>query len=173
MNSPRKLAPLTLSAFVLGLAAALPAQADTWSQMKDMAKQQAAQKAETELNLPQAASEGAKVYLIEPKNGAEVTSPVKVVFGLSGMGVAPAGVNQAGTGHHHLLIDSPAIDLTKPLPATEQVKHFGGGQTETLIDLKPGTHTLQLLLGDWKHQPQNPAVTSEKITITVKAAAKK
>ena len=147
---------------------ALPAHADSWKALKDTAKQQAAQKAEEELGLPQASAPGAKVYFIEPKDGAEVSSPVRVVFGLSSMGVAPAGINQAGTGHHHLLIDSPAIDYTKPLPANEQVIHFGGGQTETTIELKPGTHTLQLLLGDWKHQPHNPPVQSEKITITVK-----
>jgi hypothetical protein len=147
---------------------ALPAHADSWKALKDTAKQQAAQKAEEEFGLPQASAPGAKVYFIEPQDGAEVTSPVRVVFGLSSMGVAPAGINQTGTGHHHLLIDSPAIDYTKPLPANEQVVHFGGGQTETTIELKPGTHTLQLLLGDWKHQPHNPPVQSEKITITVK-----
>lgn len=149
-----------------------PALADSWNQIKDVAKQQASQQAESKLGLAQAAPAGAKAYIIEPKDGAEVTSPVKVVFGLSGMGVAPAGINQVNTGHHHLLIDDPAIVMSQPLPATEQVKHFGAGQTETLIDLKPGKHTLQLLLGDWKHQPQNPAVMSEKITITVKAAKK-
>ncbi len=160
-----------MSRLLLATAAALialPAHADSWKALKDTAKQQAAQKAEEEFGLPQAATQGAKVYFIEPKNGAEVSSPVRVVFGLSTMGVAPAGVNQAGTGHHHLLIDSPTIDYTKPLPASEQVVHFGGGQTEASIDLKPGKHTLQLLLGDWKHQPHNPPVQSEVITITVK-----
>ncbi len=112
---------------------------------------------------------GAKVYFVEPKNGAEVTGPVKVVFGLApAMGVAPAGVQQKNTGHHHLLIDNPAVDLTQPLPTSDQVKHFGGGQTETTVTLAPGTHKLQLVLGDWKHQPHGPAVTSETITITVK-----
>lgn len=160
-----------MTRFLLTAAAALialPAHADSWKALKDTAKQQAAQKAEEEFGLPQAASPGARVYFIEPQDGAEVTSPVRVVFGLSAMGVAPAGVNQAGTGHHHLLIDSPQIDYTKPLPANEQVLHFGGGQTEAKIDLKPGKHTLQLLLADWKHQPHNPPVQSEKITITVK-----
>jgi hypothetical protein len=147
---------------------ALPAHADSWKALKDTARQQAAQKAEEELGLPQAAAPGARVYFIEPQNGAEVSSSVRVVFGLAAMGVAPAGINQAGTGHHHLLIDGPVIDYTKPLPANEQIVHFGGGQTETTIELKPGTHTLQLLLADWKHQPHNPPVQSEKITITVK-----
>ena len=112
---------------------------------------------------------GAKVYFVSPANGAEVKGPVKVVFGLApAMGVAPAGVQQKNTGHHHLLIDNPAVDLNAPLPTSEQVKHFGGGQTETSVTLKPGTHTLQLVLGDYKHQPHNPPVVSETITITVK-----
>lgn len=110
---------------------------------------------------------GAKAYFIEPKNGAELKGPVKVVFGLSGMGVAPAGVQKDNTGHHHLLIDGPKVE-PGPLPQTEQVVHFGGGQTETTVTLKPGKHTLQLVLGDWKHAPHNPAVQSETITITVK-----
>lgn len=110
---------------------------------------------------------GARVYFIEPKNGAEVKGPVKVLFGLSGMGVAPAGTQKENTGHHHLLIDGPKVE-PGPLPQTEQVVHFGGGQTETIVNLKPGKHTLQLVLGDWKHAPHNPPVQSETITITVK-----
>jgi hypothetical protein len=111
---------------------------------------------------------GAKVYIIEPKNGAEVTGPFKVLFGLSDMGVAPAGVQNENTGHHHLLIDGPTVDTNAPLPTSEQVQHFGKGQTETTLTLKPGKHTLQLVLGDYKHQPHNPPVMSETITITVK-----
>jgi len=111
---------------------------------------------------------GAKVYIIEPKNGAEVKGPVKVVFGLSAMGVAPAGTQKADTGHHHLLIDNPTVDPNAALPTSAQVQHFGNGQTETTLTLKPGKHTLQLVLGDWKHQPHNPPVMSETITITVK-----
>jgi uncharacterized protein DUF4399 len=111
---------------------------------------------------------GARVYIIEPKNGAELKGPVKVLFGLSGMGVAPAGTQKENTGHHHLLIDNPAVDANVPLPATEQIQHFGNGQTETTVTLKPGKHMLQLVLGDWKHQPHSPAVMSETITITVK-----
>lgn len=114
------------------------------------------------------APKDAKVYFIEPKDGAAVTGPVKVVFGLAGMGVAPAGIEKENTGHHHLLIDGPKVDIKMPLPTTDQVKHFGGGQTETTITLAPGKHTLQLLLGDLKHQPHSPPVMSEKITITVK-----
>jgi hypothetical protein len=156
------------SVFAVVALLALPAHADTWKDLKDAAKQQASQRAEQELNLPQAAAPGAKVYFIEPQDGAEISGPVRVVFGLTAMGVAPAGINQTGTGHHHLLIDDPQVDFTQPLPATDQIKHFGGGQTETTLELAPGKHTLQLLLGDWKHQPHSPAVMSEKITITVR-----
>ena len=111
---------------------------------------------------------GAKVYFIDPKPGAELKSPVKVLFGLSGMGVAPAGTQKENTGHHHVLIDNPTADTNAPLPANDQIQHFGGGQTETMLNLKPGKHTLQLVLGDWKHQPHTPPVMSETITITIK-----
>ena len=115
---------------------------------------------------------GAAVYFITPQNGETVSSPVTVRFGLKGMGVAPAGVeDKPNTGHHHLLIDTatPAGDaLNEPLPADDHHKHFGGGQTEVTIDLTPGSHTLQLVLGDWSHIPHNPPVMSEKITVTVK-----
>lgn len=114
------------------------------------------------------APEGAKVYFIAPLDGAEVSSPVTVKFGLSGMGVAPAGVEKAKTGHHHLLIDVDTVDLENALPADDNHKHFGGGQTEATINLAPGKHTLQLLLGDHNHIPHKPTVMSEKITITVK-----
>jgi len=112
----------------------------------------------------------ARVYFIAPADGETVTSPVTVRFGLEGMGVAPAGIEHDRTGHHHLLIDvdesnMPAMDM--PLPTSDQVVHFGGGQTEVSIELEPGEHSLQLLLGDHRHVPHDPAVMSEKITITV------
>jgi len=110
----------------------------------------------------------AQVYIISPKDGAKVSSPVTVQFGLKAMGIAPAGVKIENTGHHHLLIDSDApTDLSHPLPASEKVVHFGKGQTETTVKLTPGKHTLQLLLGDSTHVPHNPPVISKKITITV------
>ena len=115
-----------------------------------------------------AAPEGAKVYFIEPADGAVVSAPVTVRFGLSGMGVEPAGVEKAKTGHHHLLIDTKLEDYTAPVPADDNHKHFGGGQTETTIELAPGKHTLQLLLGDHNHIPHKPPVESAVITITVK-----
>lgn len=111
---------------------------------------------------------GASVYIVSPKHGEVVTSPLKVVFGLSGIGVAPAGVDKQHTGHHHLIIDAALPDLALPIPSDKNHVHFGGGQTETEIDLLPGKHTLQLLLGDWKHLPHSPPVKSERITITVK-----
>jgi Domain of unknown function (DUF4399) len=111
---------------------------------------------------------GAEVYIISPKDGASVKSPVKVVFGLKGMGVAPAGIKMENTGHHHLLIDTDVPkDLNAPLPTSDQVKHFGKGQTETSIELPPGKHTLQLVLGDQNHTPHDPPVVSKKITINV------
>jgi Domain of unknown function (DUF4399) len=111
---------------------------------------------------------GAEVYIISPKDGATVKSPVRVRFGLKGMGIAPAGVKFENTGHHHLLIDTDVpADLNAPLPTTDQVKHFGKGQTEASVELPPGKHTLMLLLGDQNHTPHNPPVVSKKITITV------
>ncbi|MBZ0332877.1 DUF4399 domain-containing protein [Marinobacter sp. AL4B] len=110
----------------------------------------------------------AEVYFVQPSDGDTVGQNVNVVFGLRNMGVAPAGVDKKNTGHHHLLIDTDVpADLSKPLPATDKVKHFGGGQTETEIELAPGTHTLQLLLGNHAHVPHSTPVVSDVITITV------
>ncbi len=112
---------------------------------------------------------GAAVYIISPKNGARVTSPFVVQFGIKGMSLAPAGTKAENTGHHHLLIDTDApANLGAPLPATDKIVHFGKGQTETTLTLPPGKHTLQLLLGDLNHVPHTPPVMSRKITITVK-----
>ena len=109
----------------------------------------------------------AELYFISPGDGATVSSPVSVRFGLKGMGVAPAGVQADNTGHHHLLVDTalPALDF--PIINDENHLHFGAGQTEVALELPPGAHTLQLLLGDFAHIPHEPAVMSEQITITV------
>jgi hypothetical protein len=115
-----------------------------------------------------ASAEGARAYIVSPHDGDTVSSPVTVVFGLKGMGVAPAGTDKANTGHHHLLVDTDIPAEDQPLPASATLIHFGGGQTETTLELAPGTHTLQLVLGDMNHIPHKPAVVSEKITITVK-----
>ena len=122
-------------------------------------------------NLTHAASvapENAELYFITPTDGAIVENPVTIRFGLKNMGVAPAGTNIENTGHHHLIIDSDLPDLDKPVPADDKHLHFGKGQTETRLNLSPGKHTLQLLLGDYAHTPHEPPVVSSKITITVK-----
>ncbi len=112
---------------------------------------------------------GAKVYIISPKDGEVVSKTFTVRFGLVNMGVAPAGVKVPNTGHHHLLIDLENLpDMKNPLAFSENVRHFGGGQTETEITLAPGKHTLRLLLGNYLHIPHKPPVLSEKITVIVK-----
>ena len=113
-------------------------------------------------------NEGANVYIISPLNGDVLSSPVTVKFGLSGMGVAPAGIDKSGTGHHHLIVDAALPPLNEPIPADENHRHFGGGQTETTIELDPGLHTLQLLLADHYHIPHDPPVYSKVITIEIR-----
>jgi len=114
------------------------------------------------------APEDAKSYIIAPQDGAVVPPTFKVQFGLHGMGVAPSGIKAKNTGHHHILIDVDEMpDMSKPLPSTDHIIHFGGGQTETTITLEPGEHTLQLVLGNFAHIPHDPAVVSKKITVYV------
>ncbi|MGX0875439.1 hypothetical protein ACSSV4_000111 [Roseovarius sp. MBR-154] len=121
------------------------------------------------------APEGAVVYFVNLSDGATVGAPVTVVFGLKGMGVAPAGTEKENTGHHHVLVNRPPLgegpggaeELNTSLPADENHIHFGGGQTQVSLDLAPGQHTLQLVVGDMNHVPHNPPVVSEVITITV------
>ncbi|CAG1008940.1 hypothetical protein MYXO_03796 [Myxococcaceae bacterium] len=110
---------------------------------------------------------GARVYVISPADGETVSSPVLVRFGLSGMGVAPAGIVFPNTGHHHLVIDSELPPLDRPLPADSKHIHFGTGATEAKIELPPGRHTLRLVLGDHAHAPHDPPVVSDPVTITV------
>jgi hypothetical protein len=111
---------------------------------------------------------GAEVYIISPKDGAKVRGPVTVLFGLRGMGIAPAGVKFDNTGHHHLLVDMDVpADLATPMPATDTLLHFGKGQTQTSLTLAPGKHTLQLLFADLNHIAMQPPLLSKKITITV------
>ncbi|MEE9587813.1 MAG: DUF4399 domain-containing protein [Hyphomicrobiaceae bacterium] len=54
------------------------------------------------------------------------------------------------------------------IPADDQHKHFGGEQTETMVELSACQHTLQLVLGDQNHVPHKPPVMSDCITFTVK-----
>jgi len=111
----------------------------------------------------------AKVYFIEPIDGQTVSATFTVKFGLNGMGVSPAGIEKKNTGHHHILIDTDTLpNLLAPLPATDKIKHFGGGQTETQLTLSSGKHTLQLVLGNHHHIPHSNPVISKKITIVVK-----
>ena len=111
--------------------------------------------------------EAAKVYIISPADGEIVPKTFKVKFGLSNMGIAPAGVEVKNTGHHHLLIDQKRLPAMKKPMAPGKIKHFGKGQTETTITLPSGKHTLQLIMGNHIHIPHNPPVVSEKITIIV------
>lgn len=110
---------------------------------------------------------GATVSIVEPADGAVVASPVTVAFAIEGMSVAPAGTFDPATGHHHLLIDVDLPALDQPIPADERHIHFGKGQTEAQVELAPGTHRLQLLLGDGNHVPHDPPVVSVPVTITV------
>lgn len=119
-------------------------------------------------DLRQPSPAGAKVFFIEPTNGATVSSPLAVKFGISGMTLSPAGTPAAHAGHHHLLVDKKLADPMSPIPADDHHKHFGKAQTETSVTLTPGQHTLQLVLGDHNHIPHNPPVASDVITITVK-----
>lgn len=120
--------------------------------------------------------DGAQVYFINLQDGDSVEAPFVVQFGLSGMGVAPAGTEKENTGHHHILINRPPLGegaedaelMENGVPTDDNHRHFGGGQTEVTLDLPAGQHTLQLVLGDEFHVPHNPPVASDVITITVK-----
>ena len=107
------------------------------------------------------------MYFITPKNDDIVSGEVVVKFGLQNFGVSPAGLNVNGTGHHHLIIDADLPNLSQPIQADKNHVHFGKGQTEVKLELEPGTHTLQLLLGDYRHIPHRPPIYSNKITIVV------
>jgi hypothetical protein len=111
----------------------------------------------------------AKVYFINIKDGDTVTSPVTIRFGLSGMGIAPAGTEVENTGHHHLIIDEKieGEGLNEAIPVDEHHMHFGKGQTEATVTLPKGKHTLQLVLGDWSHVPHKSPVMSDVITVNV------
>tara|TARA_E500000081_G_C6060392_1_gene318056 strand:- start:592 stop:960 length:369 start_codon:yes stop_codon:yes gene_type:complete len=109
----------------------------------------------------------ASVYFISPHDGESVSRTVTVRFGLENFGVAPAGIQMMNTGHHHLIIDADLPSLSLPIPADKNYVHFGKGQTEVEIELTKGTHTLQLLLGDFRHIPHNPPIFSKRITVQV------
>jgi hypothetical protein len=110
----------------------------------------------------------AKVYIIWPSDGQVVSSKgFWVRMGLSDAGVAPAGVDVPNTGHHHILVDTDLPPLDQPIPNDKTHLHFGAGQTEARLELPPGRHTLQLLIGDSGHVPHDPPLYSKKITVIV------
>lgn len=117
-----------------------------------------------------ASAEGANVYFVGLEDGAAVSSPVTLIFGLENMGVAPAGVDRDDTGHHHIFLNRAPFgdaDIGEVVPADDNHLHFGGGQTQVTLDLPPGEHTIQLVLGDWDHVPHDPPVVSDVISLTV------
>ena len=123
------------------------------------------------VELPRSPSaEGARVFFISPADGDTVTSPVRIEFGIEGMAVAPAGTDAPHSGHHHLLIDTGLPEMGQPIPANANHVHFGDGRTETEIELEPGQHTLQMLLGDHLHIPHDPPLVSDVITISVESS---
>ena len=154
-----RIIPIFLFGAVLGLAGCATEETPPES----------AEMVETEsTSLREASADGARSFIVSPADGATVSGPFQVVFGLEGMDVSPAGEAKEFTGHHHLLIDVEEMpNFEMPIPADDNHRHFGAAQTETMLELAPGTHTLQLLLGNYIHVPHNPAVYSEKITITV------
>ena len=116
----------------------------------------------------QPAPPGALVYFHYPLDGLSVPERFTVRIGLRNMGVAPAGIDQARTGHHHLLIDTDPGPPDQPIPSDYNNIHLGNGQTEVIVTLPKGRHTLQLLVGDYRHIPHNPPVMSQKITVNVR-----
>jgi hypothetical protein len=116
---------------------------------------------------PTPSAPGAEVYFIDLKDGMTVPAKLKIYFGLRNMGVAPAGSERENSGHHHLLVDTEVPPLDQPIPNDFNHLHFGAGQTETEITLKPGAHTLQLLMGDKDHIPHTPPVMSPLIRVRV------
>ena len=163
--------PLLLACLGIALAGCSGERdAPTAASTTDPAPADAAQPEDTAqpATLPRSASpQGARVFFISPADGATVSNPVRIEFGIEGMNVAPAGVDEPNSGHHHLLIDAELPDFGLPVPASDNYIHFGDGSTSTERTLEPGEHTLQLLLGDHLHIPHDPPVYSEVIRITV------
>lgn len=161
MNQPARFGLIIFVALALQSCGGKPDEADRESAAASDEQAALAVTART------AAPPGAAVFFITPVNGQTVSSPVTLKFGISGMAVAPAGDVTPNTGHHHLLVDVELADASLPIPSDTNHLHFGKGQTETELELTPGTHRLQLVLGDANHVPHEPPVTSDPITITV------
>jgi hypothetical protein len=115
--------------------------------------------------------EDARVFFIEPTDGAVVASPVRIEMGIENFGITPAGTEgriRHTSGHHHVLVDVETLpSMDAPIPRDAQHLHLDGGETELMLDLPPGRHSLQLLLGDEDHEPHAPPLLSERIWITV------
>lgn len=165
---------MTAAAAMLALAACSeapePAEAPTADATPTESAVQAAPAADTGTAalLPRTpAPAGARVFIVSPKDGETVTTPVRVVFGVEGMGLVPAGEKNDTAGHHHLLINTDLADASMPIPADDKHVHFGKAQTEAAVELPPGKHTLQLVMGDYLHIPFDPVIASDKITVTV------
>jgi hypothetical protein len=116
---------------------------------------------------PTPSPQGAEVYFFNLKDGDTVPSKLKINFGLRNMGVAPAGSDRPNSGHHHIIVDAETPPLDQPIPNDFNHLHFGAGQTEGEITLKPGEHTLQLIMGDKNHVPHTPPVMSPRIRVRV------
>jgi len=161
-----KIGTMTAAAVTLALLAACSKAPE--EQTTTAAAETAATPAAAATALPRTpAPAGARVFIVSPKDGETVTSPVRVVFGVEGMGVVPAGEQNATAGHHHLLVDTDLADAGVPIPADEHHIHYGKAQTEAMVELAPGSHTLQLVMGDYLHIPFDPVIASPKITVTV------
>ena len=157
-------APL-LSLALLASCGGAPSEKEAASGAEPAAE--AAPPAEVALPPRKPSAEGARVWIVSPTHGAEVTSPFVVEFGLAGMELSHAGTPGQHTGHHHLLVDTgmPRMDL--PITTDNSHIHFGQAQTSMELSLEPGSHTLQLLLGDDLHMPHDPPVMSVVVTVVV------
>lgn len=162
---------MTASAAMLALLMACSKAPDAGTTAADAASHDDHAETPAAASLPRTpAPDGARVFIVSPEDGATVTSPVHVVFGAEGIGLspaAPAGEKNDNAGHHHLLVDTDLANPGLPIPADDNHLHYGKAQTEATIELAPGTHTLQLVMGDYLHIPFDPVIASPKITITV------
>ncbi len=158
---------VVLLASACGQRDAEPVAAEEPAEAMPAAAEQAA--TDEQPTLPRSpAPDGARVFFITPADGDTASNPVKIEFGIEGMSVVAAGVDEMHSGHHHLIIDAELPEnLGLPIPADENYIHFGDASTSTEVTLEPGQHTLRLLLGDHLHVPHDPPVTSDVITITV------
>jgi hypothetical protein len=167
--TPTRVLPLAAAFFVVGACGQQEAETVVAEESPVAAPaEEAATPAEQPTLSRSTATEGATVFFITPADGETVSNPVRIEFGIEGMSVVAAGVNETHSGHHHLIIDADLPEnLGLPIPADENYIHFGDASTSTEVTLEPGQHTLRLLLGDHLHIPHDPPVTSEVITITV------